>query len=199
MRAIAVIPARGGSKRLPGKNIRAFHGRPIIEYSICAAFYSGVFDHVVVSTDSETIRDIARGLGANVDHRPSHLAGDDATVIEVLSAFCADPRASGLDLVACVYATAPLIQPSDLWQGWAKMRVQPDLDYCLAVDPDGRDAGQWCFGRREAWALQKLRPLGRRTYRYELPAERAVDINTAADWRRAAALFEKRGDHGNAE
>lgn len=76
MKSIAFIPARGGSKRLPGKNIRPFLGKPLIYYTIQLAIKSGLFTKIIVSTDNETIAKIAKEFGATVIHRPAALAGD---------------------------------------------------------------------------------------------------------------------------
>ena len=86
MSAIAIITARGGSKRIPRKNIRPFLGKPIIAYSIEAALKSGVFDEVMVSTDDEEIADIARKYGANIPFMRSEATSNDhATTNDVLA------------------------------------------------------------------------------------------------------------------
>ena len=112
MKSIAIIPARGGSKRIPKKNIKNFCGKPIIAYSIAAAKESGLFDEVMVSTDSEEIAQIARAYGANVPFLRSEATSNDyattADVIaEVLDAYAADGKT--FDYFACVYATAPFL------------------------------------------------------------------------------------------
>lgn len=117
---LAIIPARGGSKRIPRKNIRPFHGRPIIGWSIDAARDSGLFDHVIVSTDDAEIAEVARSLGAEVPFvRPPELSDDrtgtNAVVRHAISVFteAGDPP----DLVCCLYATAPFVRASDLAEG----------------------------------------------------------------------------------
>ena len=85
-KSIAVIPARGGSKRIPRKNIKSFAGRPIISYSIDSLIASNLFDEVHVSTDDEEIADVARAYGATVPFlRPSHLAGDRILTVPVIA------------------------------------------------------------------------------------------------------------------
>lgn len=85
-RAVAVIPARGGSKRIPRKNIKPFHGKPLIAYSIEAALKSGLFEQVIVSTDDEEIAQIAQEYGAKVPFlRPKELADDYCGTQEVVS------------------------------------------------------------------------------------------------------------------
>ena len=112
MSSIAIITARGGSKRIPKKNIKDFCGKPIIVYSIDAAIKSGVFDEVMVSTDSEEIADIAEQYGANVPFLRSDKASNDfattADVIaEVLKAY--KTRGQKYDYFACIYPTAPFV------------------------------------------------------------------------------------------
>jgi len=118
--AIAVIPARGGSKRVPRKNIRDFCGKPMIAWSIETARASALFDHVLVSTDDAEIAEIARHWRAEVPFmRPAELADDVAGTTEVMA------HATGwalgqkwrLAAVCCIYATAPLLHASDLRRG----------------------------------------------------------------------------------
>ena len=112
MKAIAIITARGGSKRIPKKNIREFCGKPIIGYSIQAAKDAGVFDTVMVSTDSEEIAAIAKQEGAEVPFlRSEETSGDFATtsdvILEVLLQY--EARGEVFDEVCCIYPTAPFV------------------------------------------------------------------------------------------
>lgn len=114
---LAIITARGGSKRIPHKNIREFCGRPIIAYSIQAAKESGVFDAVMVSTDSEEIAEIARREGAEVPFlRSEATSGDFAStadvIMEVLEQY--DNRGEQYDVACCIYPTAPFITSDKL-------------------------------------------------------------------------------------
>lgn len=114
---IAIIPARGGSKRIPRKNVRDFCGQPLIAYSIEAAKACGLFDHVIVSTDDAQIREIANAYGAETPFvRPAELADDHATTVPVIKQAVAwvDEHIGKVDKVCCIYATAPFIQASDL-------------------------------------------------------------------------------------
>jgi N-acylneuraminate cytidylyltransferase len=118
--AIAVIPARGGSKRVPRKNIREFCGKPMIAWSIEAARRSRLFDHVLVSTDDAEIAVVARQWQAEVPFmRPAELAGDIVGLTEVIAHATEWALGQGwrLTAVCCVYATAPLLQASDLRKG----------------------------------------------------------------------------------
>lgn len=114
---IALIPARGGSKRIPRKNIRSFRGRPMIAWSIEAARTAGCFDRIFVSTDDQEIADVARCHGAEVPFlRPAHLADDLATtqavVLHALD-WC-DQQGIAPYALCCLYATAPFVKPADL-------------------------------------------------------------------------------------
>jgi pseudaminic acid cytidylyltransferase len=121
---IAIIPARGGSKRIPRKNIRDFLGVPIIAYSIRAALDSTAFDKVVVSTDDEEIATVARAAGAEVPFlRPASLSDDhtgtNAVIKHALSWFSS--RGETFEQACCIYATAPFIQVRYLREGLAKL------------------------------------------------------------------------------
>lgn len=114
---IAIITARGGSKRIPRKNIKDFCGKPIIAYSIEAALESGVFDEVMVSTDSNEIADIARGYGANVPFmRSERTSGDYATTADVLNEVLDEYETAGqqFEYMACIYPTAPFVTAQKL-------------------------------------------------------------------------------------
>ncbi len=114
---IAIIPARGGSKRIPRKNLRPFCGKPILAYSITAARDSGVFDHVIVSTDDAEIQAMAREFGATTPFtRPPELANDHATTVPVIrhAVQWAQQHLGTVEQVCCIYATAPFVQADDL-------------------------------------------------------------------------------------
>jgi pseudaminic acid cytidylyltransferase len=110
---IALIPARGGSKRIPGKNVKIFCGQPLIAYSILAAKKCGPFDHVILSTDDEQIRAIANHYGAQIPFfRLEELADDYATTVPVVNHAVkwVQQNMGPVDHVCCIYATAPFIQ-----------------------------------------------------------------------------------------
>lgn len=131
---LAVIPARGGSKRIPRKNLKAFNGRPVISYSIDAAKASGLFDHVVVSTDDAEISDLARQLGAETPFvRPPELA-DDHTGTNAVARHAASwfaKRGEAPDEVCCVYATAPFVTSDDLIAAHALL--QDGIEFVFAA------------------------------------------------------------------
>ena len=117
MADVAIITARGGSKRIPGKNIKDFCGKPIMAYAIAAALDSGLFDEVMVSTDSPEIAEIAKAHGASVPFMRSPSASDDyattADVLhEVLSAYA--EREKSFDFMCCLYPTAPFVTAEKL-------------------------------------------------------------------------------------
>lgn len=112
MKSVAIITARGGSKRIPKKNIKEFCGKPIIAYSIEAALESRVFDEVMVSTDSEKIKEIAERFGASVPFMRSEVASNDfATTTDVIEEVLSEYEKLGknFDAFTCLYPTAPFI------------------------------------------------------------------------------------------
>ena len=115
---IAVIPARGGSKRIPRKNIRPFLGKPIIAYSIDAARDAGLFDRIVVSTDDTEIASVARELGAETPFiRPAEIS-DDKTGTAAVVKHALQILDSEIEAAYCIYATAPFVRASDIRDGW---------------------------------------------------------------------------------
>ena len=131
-----MIPARGGSKRIPRKNIKEFHGKPMIAWSIQAALNSGCIDEVWVSTDDEEIAAIAQTYGAKVPFiRPAHLSDDFATTADVMQHAvqeCQIQYQQLPDYVCCLYATAPFVQQQDLLQGFELIQSK-DLDYVFSA------------------------------------------------------------------
>ncbi|MDC5703108.1 pseudaminic acid cytidylyltransferase [Vibrio europaeus] len=133
---VAIIPARGGSKRIPRKNIKLFHGKPMIAYSIQAALQSGCFDKVIVSTDDQEIAQVARQYGADIPFiRPASISDDYATTIDVINHAVKWCEAEGwaIDAVCCLYATAPFVQPKDLQKGLEKLESEPHCKYVFSA------------------------------------------------------------------
>jgi N-acylneuraminate cytidylyltransferase len=131
---IAVIPARGGSKRIPRKNIRSFHGVPIIAYAINNAIKSRLFEKIFVSTDDEEIAEIALKYGASVPWiRPKEISDDFSTTNSVMKHAVENlrDRAEGVENVCCIYPTTPLLQPKFLKLGLECMSGG-DWDYVIA-------------------------------------------------------------------
>lgn len=112
MKNVAIITARGGSKRVPRKNIKKFHGRPLIAYSIEAALKSNIFDEVMVSTDDEEIADISRATGAKIPFMRSEKSSNDfATTVDVLLEVIGKYQDNGISFenFCCIYPTAPFL------------------------------------------------------------------------------------------
>jgi pseudaminic acid cytidylyltransferase len=133
--AIAVIPARGGSKRIPHKNTRDFCGKPMMAWSIEAAQASRLFDHILVSTDDREVADIAKRWGAEVPFmRPAELSGDYTATTEVMAHATrwALQQDWPLTAVCCIYASAPFIQVDDLKRGLEAFR-SGDWSYAFAA------------------------------------------------------------------
>ncbi len=133
MSAVAIIPARGGSQRIPRKNLKLFNGEPMIVGSIRTALASGLFECVVVSTDDEEIAALARAHGAQVPFmRPDRLAdaytGTAAVIQHALSELdrC-------YEYACCIYATAPLLQARFLRQGFHALQGAPDKSFAFSV------------------------------------------------------------------
>lgn len=125
MKTIAIITARGGSKRIPRKNIKPFLGQPIIKYSIDVAMKAGCFDEVMVSTDDKEIAEISVKLGAKVPFLRSETASDDfATtsdaIYDVLTEY--QKRGNKFEYCCCIYPTAPFISPERLMEGFETLK-----------------------------------------------------------------------------
>lgn len=221
---LAVIPARGGSKRIPRKNIRPFVGVPMLSRTIAMLRAAGVFDHVVVSTDDDEISDIASMAGALVPfRRPQELSNDTAATLPVVAHAIREMNARGMlsDFVCCAYPAAVLSRPDDVRAAYDLLR-RTEVDYVFTatsfpypiqralrkladgscemywpehretrsqdLEPAYHDAGQFYFGRSEAW-LQGSPLFGRRSKMLELPRYRVQDIDTPEDWVRAETIF----------
>lgn len=212
-RILALIPARGGSKRLPGKNVRSFRGRPLIGWSVAAALASQFVDRVVVSTEDEAIAEAARAAGAEVPfRRPAALAGDGAGSVDV-ALHALDALGDAAQVLLLLQPTSPLRQAGDID---AALRLLMDsgapavigvtapfkpIGFHVRVGPGGRvapldveEAAQIRLINGAIYAIRAdvLRrgrdfdPPG--TLAYEMPFDRSIDIDTAMDWQLAEAL-----------
>lgn len=167
---IAIVPARGGSKRIPRKNIKLFRGKPMIQWSIEAALASGCFEQVIVSTDDEEIAAVARANGALVPfRRPEALADDHTTaraVVEHAIGWC---RATGLafDHACCLYPTAPFVTPDDLRQGRNAL-ASGDLAFVFSATTYAFPI-QRALGLDDAGRLKMLEPEHMNTRSQDLP------------------------------
>lgn len=170
MSAIAIITARGGSKRIPGKNKKDFLGKPIISYAVEAALASGLFEEVMVSTDDEEIAQIARDAGAKVPFmRSSATANDFATTDDVLMEVLTEYKKCGrtFDYMACIYPTAPFVTAGKLQEAF-RVLVQEDASGVMPVVP-------FSFPPQRGMAVRD----GRLEYCYpENAAKRSQDLET---------------------
>ena len=179
MSAIAVIPARGGSRRIPRKNIRMFYGKPIIAYSIETALGSGLFEKVVVSTDDKEIAEVARKYGAEVLDRPEALARDEVGTQEVMAH--ALSMFLGYDIACCIYPTAPMLSGDDLLSGMHVL-LHPWATYTMSVNTEPLyDAGQFYWGYTGAF-IRRVPLIGLSTAMIPIDKDRVCDINTEEDW-----------------
>jgi N-acylneuraminate cytidylyltransferase len=123
-KAICIIPARGGSKRIPKKNIKLFHGKPIIRYSIEIALKSNIFDDIYVTTDDIKIAEISKNCGAKIINRPKNIADDFSSSSEAVDNAINQLKNKGIifDYVCTIYATAPLLQEIYLQQGYNEIK-----------------------------------------------------------------------------
>ncbi|AHL32872.1 NeuA [Pseudomonas brassicacearum] len=223
MSLIAIIPARGGSKRIPRKNLKLFDGVPMIVRSIQAALASQLFDEVVVSTDNEEIAELARIHGAQVPFmRPIALADDFTGTTAVVAHALGELHERSFDFACCIYATAPLLQARFLRQGLQLLRDHPDKSFAFSVTSFGfpiqraltldeqgaltplypqfretrsqdlpeafQDAGQFYWGRREAWLRGDVL-FSPKSLPVVLPRHLVQDIDTPEDWKRAEYLY----------
>jgi len=135
MSVVAIIPARGGSKRIPHKNIKPFFGKPMISYSIEAVKNADIFDRIIVSTDSKEIASIAKKFGAEVPFiRPVELADDvsgtDAVILHALKRLMEDGEK--IDYICCIYATAPFVKAEYIIKGYNLLR-EKNAASCFSV------------------------------------------------------------------
>jgi len=217
MSAIAVIPARSGSKRIPGKNIKTIAGSPAIAYPIKLAIDSGIFERVIVSTDDKSIADISISLGAEVPFiRSSILSNDFTGTVEVISdvaSFLIKGKEK-IDYICCIYPVTPLLKKVRLHEAF-ELVTKENWDYVLPaiefatpvergfkkslsgsielINPEHvftrtqdisktyHDAGQFYFGKIDAW-MQKKPILGGNSTFLELKKYEVLDIDDIQDW-----------------
>jgi pseudaminic acid cytidylyltransferase len=133
---VAIIPARGGSKRIPRKNIRDFCGKPMIAWSIEAAKHSAIFDRILVSTDDPEIREIAIAWGAEVPfERPPELANDHAGTLPVIrhAVNWLKVKDTLPSRACCIYATAPFLQPGCLREALERLIADSEVEFVFSV------------------------------------------------------------------
>lgn len=132
MSCVAIIPARGGSKRVPRKNIALIGEHPMVAYPIRAALQSNIFDDVIVSTEDEEIKEIAKAYGASVNERPEELATDTAFEIDVYKQVLSEQSVMPEHFCG-IYPTAIFIEPSDLSDSYELLLTSPKPDVVMSV------------------------------------------------------------------
>ena len=218
MNAIAIIPARGGSKRIPHKNIKLFLGKPIIAYSIEAALNSDLFTEVMVSTDSEEIVDIAKQYGASVPFLRSEKTSDDyATLADVIDEVKREYVLieKSFDLICCILPTASLITVENLIKGYELLlkedadSVRPIVQFSYPIQravkacgykiemfyPEYRDARSQDLEKafhdagQFYWMKSESGLKGPNRCGFEIPEDQVQDIDNEIDWKLAEMKF----------
>jgi len=219
-KAVAIIPARGGSKRIPKKNIKDFYGKPLIAYSIKTAIESKLFDKIIVSTDDKEIATVAKKYGAEVQIRPKELADDYTGTGEVVK-YVLNNLKDNFDYACTIYATAPLLQAKYLVEGLEKLKNSSAVNAFSAtsmpfpiqrtfkINSDGRC--EMFFPEHYLSRSQDLEEayqdagqfywkklgvksdgimFGKDSIPIILPRHLVQDIDTLEDWKRAEILYQ---------
>lgn len=186
--AIAIIPARGGSRRVPRKNIKHFLGKPVIAYPIQAAKQSSLFDRIVISTEDAEIARVAKRYGAEVLTRPLPLAEDNVGTQEVMRHAVNALDIPDLTKVCCLYPATPLLTFEDMDNCFAQ-GIETGYVVSVGVNPL-RDIG-WMY-----WAQAIAFRYGEQLYNWNtmlhvVEAPRAIDINTMDDWAQAEHIYKE--------
>lgn len=192
--AIAIIPARSGSQRIPNKNIKEFRGKPMIRYAVEAAERSGLFGRIFVSTDS---KDIAYKAQKPFLERPESLARDNIGTQEVIARAIVQINKEwniniyASDIVCCIYPTTPLMAPEDLCRAYYELKANSRMNYAFSVGTKPlHDAGQFYFGY--AGAFLSGEPLvSEKSFMVPISEDRVCDINFPADWDRALEMYDR--------
>lgn len=186
MKSVAIIPARGSSVRIPRKNIKMFHGQPIIAYSIKAALDAGIFDKVFVSTDDPEIAAVATEYGATPLMRSAELSRDEIGTQQVMRAVLEQLAEDRIVHACCVYPCAPMLSADTLRRAYKLLT--PGTPYVVPVGTWLRDPGQFYFGNANAFLCgADLHTSGTKMLWIDPATE--IDINTQDDWRQAEQMF----------
>jgi pseudaminic acid cytidylyltransferase len=179
---VAILPARGGSVRVPRKNIRDFMGKPMLQWPIEAAHGSGLFDHIVISTDDQEIADLAPSLGCSYHWREP----DDGSMgTQGLAAIVLGSLQEG-DQACVIYPCSPMLRAGDLIA--SHRLLTPRVQWVVSwLEDEDVDAGCLYWGR--AWSFLQRNPLTERQAHYPADPARFIDINTFDDWARAESMF----------
>jgi N-acylneuraminate cytidylyltransferase len=215
---LCIIPARGGSKRIPRKNIKSFLGKPIIAYSIEAALKSNLFDEVVVSTDDEEIANIAQKFGAKILLRSQKNSDDFATLADVVEEVKNTyyKKEKTFNTICCILATAPLVTADLIKKGYSNLinnkadSVRPVVKYAYPIQRAFKlEEGKVTFINQEHastrsqdlepaffdsgmfyWMKFELGLKGTNKYAFEIGEMQAQDIDTLEDWQMAELKYQ---------
>lgn len=182
MTRAAIIPARGGSVRIPRKNLLPFAGKPMLQWPLEAAEASGLFDFGVVSTDDEEIAALAEELGCTVHWREPDdgSTGTQEIAAQTIEAF---PE---IEQACVIYPCSPMLRGHDLAK--AHQQLKPMVQWVVSwLEDEDVDAGCFYWGR--AWSFTQRNPLEERQARYMADPRRFIDINTPEDLARAESMF----------
>jgi len=184
---LAIIPARGGSKRVPKKNIKFFKGKPLIFYTIDEANKSPYLDRVIVSTDDEEIANISINYGAEVIKRPKRLAQDDSPIIDTIFHILDRVEA---DIVVCLQPTSPLRTVEDINKA-IKLFLKGGYESVISFSKYGPNGAIYIstpqnLKKYKSFYASKIRG-------YIMPPERSIDIDTPRDFRKAQKFYNRRG------
>lgn len=185
---IAILPARGGSTRIPRKNVALFGGRPMIEWPILAAKDLDEFTRLVVSTDDEEIGSLALWNGCEVHPRPRDdgTLGTNALAGRVLRELAADPN----DEVCVIYPCSPMLRGEDLFYGYDAFARFPDrYTYSVLAGPGSLFVDAGCYYWARAERFMRNAPMTPLDQRIAVDRRRFIDINTPQDWARAESMF----------
>lgn len=189
MSVVAIIPAKGESKRIPGKNIKIFHGHPIIAYSIKVAKESSLFDDIIVTTDSDEVQEVALSYGATIHRRSKIWCDDDVGTNAVAANVLRDMP--DVKQACIIYPCSPLLMKHDLQVSYDILTGLRDhfTDFVMSVGWSPlRDAGNFYWGHRHSFLDRSLASLYTRMY--VLPNKRVCDVNTPEDWAECERKFE---------
>ena len=187
---IAIIPARGGSKRIPNKNIRDFCGKPLIYWTIKAAQDSGIFENIIVSTEEPKISKIADSYGVKNIGRPMELATDSATTLDVVKWSIKQVKTDSIMILQC---TSPLRIDFDIRRAQGLICRECDSIVSVKSSLDGVYLQNGAiYAARIDYIKNYGKLYGNDSFLYLMPSERSIDIDTEIDWKIAEMLMEKR-------
>lgn len=190
MTTVAIIPARGGSRRIPLKNIKPFFGKPIIAHSILAAQKSLLFDEIWVSTDSTDIGNMAFEYGTKLHPRSQEYArnevGTQEVVAKVIEELWPNDKSA---MVCCIYPTAPLMSAGDLIRGRDSLLHCVGADFAMSVCNDPLcDAAQFYWGHYDSF-VDRVPLIDTGTIMVPIERERVCDINYPDDFNLALRMY----------